>query len=64
MNIFDGDELLTDKQLAKLLNKSVKTIQNQRGCGTGFPYIKLPGGGVRTRRSVVERILGENSCDR
>ncbi|MDX3354166.1 hypothetical protein PV703_12800 [Streptomyces sp. ME01-24h] len=36
---------------------SVGTLANQRSLGIGIPYVKLPSGVVRYRRSDVERYL-------
>ncbi len=51
-------ELLTEPQLAKELQVSVKTLQNQRWQKTGVPYLKI-GRTVRYRREDVNTYLNQ-----
>ncbi len=50
--------LLTEAQVAKTLQVSVKTLQNQRWQKVGIPYLKI-GRTVRYRRVDVETFLNQ-----
>jgi len=47
---------LTEGELAKRLKVSVRTLQNQRGCGKGIPFVKI-GRSVRYELTAVEDYL-------
>lgn len=40
-NLVIGEVLLTEHDLARRQNRSVKTIRNQRVLGNGIPFIKI-----------------------
>lgn len=48
----NADLLLTERDVARRQNLSVRTLQNRRGAGGGIPYLKL-GRSVRYRLSDV-----------
>ena len=48
--------LLDEKQLAKIINRSVRTLRNDRCQGRGLPYVKI-GGSIRYSLADVERYL-------
>ena len=50
--------LLTERQLAEMLNISVRTLQTDRQRGGGIPYFKI-GRSVRYNRETVENYLAQ-----
>lgn len=50
--------LLTELELANLLQVSVKTLQGQRWQKVGIPYLKI-GRAVRYRREDIESYLNQ-----
>ena len=50
------DELLTDRQVAKIVKRSQSTLQKDRVAGTGIPFVRL-GRLVRYRPSDVSAFL-------
>jgi hypothetical protein len=50
-------ELVTDKELAKVLKRSVQALRNDRCHGKGFPYIKTGRGFVRYDLDEIKEIL-------
>ncbi|MGH8897532.1 MAG: helix-turn-helix transcriptional regulator [Egibacteraceae bacterium] len=56
-----GEEYLTVKQLAELLQVPVSTIYRWRHLGEGPRGIRVSGRHVRYRRSEVEAFLGERT---
>ncbi len=56
-----GDELLTVKQLAELLQVPVATIYRWRHLGEGPRGIRISGRHVRYRRGDVEAFLSEHA---
>lgn len=50
--------LLTEQNVAELLQVSVKTLQGQRWMKIGIPYLKI-GRSVRYRQEDVERYLDQ-----
>ena len=57
------EELLSTKQVAKILGLQPKTLSNARSSGVGItiPFLKLGGGVVRYKRSELESYLDANS---
>jgi len=53
---YDPLQLLTQKETAKLLSISTKTLEAWRREGKGPPSIKV-GGAIRYRRSDLERYI-------
>jgi excisionase family DNA binding protein len=53
----DPEELLTLDQVAAELKISREALYRWRRRGTGPPSIRLPGGGVRIRRSALQQWL-------
>lgn len=51
--------LMTETQLANLLNTSIRTLQSQRQRGNGIPFIKL-GKSVRYDLDTVREYLNDN----
>ena len=51
--------LLTEQNVAELLQISVKTLQGQRWMKVGIPYLKI-GRSVRYRPEDVERYLTDS----
>lgn len=49
--------LMTEQQLAGFLNVSVRTLQDQRCQGIGFPYIKLGPGKNASVRYYMPHVL-------
>lgn len=61
VNIHDnitGEPLLTELDLARRQNRSVKTIRNQRVAGTGVRFLKL---GRLVRYRLADAIAWENA---
>lgn len=58
----DGCHYLTEKQLARRLNMSVKWCQKQRLVGGGVPFTKFGTGAVRYAISDIEEY--EKRCRR
>ena len=54
------EELLTERDLAVLTIKSVRTLQGARSRGDGVPFVKL-GSHVRYRMADVLRHFEENT---
>jgi predicted DNA-binding transcriptional regulator AlpA len=53
----------TPEEVAEYLQRSEKTLRNWRATGTGPPYIKVAGGGVRYRWPDVEKWLSGQRID-
>ncbi len=56
----EPEALYTEKDLAKLLQLSVKCLQAQRYRGDGIPFIKI-NRAVRYRGSDIEEYLSQNT---
>ena len=54
------EELLTERDLAVLTRKSVRTLQGARSRGDGVPYVKI-GGHVRYRMADIQRYLDDHT---
>lgn len=52
-----GEELMTEQQLARLLNVSLSTVKRLRASGEGPPAIKVGRRAIRYRREDVEEWL-------
>ncbi len=55
------DELLTETEVSNKIRYSVSTIQKWRCAGLHLPFVKTPGGGVRYRRSDLEKWIERNT---
>lgn len=54
------DKLLSEKEVAKLINMSLSFLQHDRQRGGGIPYVKI-GNSVRYRRTDVDAYIAGNS---
>lgn len=54
-----ADALITTKQLAMWLARSESHLEVCRSRGRGFPYVRLPDGGVRYRVGTIRIKLAE-----
>lgn len=54
------ENLLTERQAAKILNMSISTLQTHRSKGIGAPFVKLPTKAVRYERSALDKYISEN----
>lgn len=54
-----ADALITTKQLALWLGRSESHLEVCRSRGRGFPYVRLPDGGVRYRVGTIRTKLAE-----
>ena len=55
-------EMLNEKQVAKLVNLSLQTLRNYRAAKKLFPYVKL-GRSVRYPADEVARVVRENQIE-
>lgn len=53
---FHYDELMTPGEVAHTMRVDPKTVSRWAAAGK-FPYIKTPGGHLRVKRTVVNRLL-------
>lgn len=51
------DALLTTRELAHWLGRSESNLEVCRSRGRGFPYVRLPDGGIRYRVGTIREIL-------
>lgn len=55
-----SDKLLSEKEVARLINMSLSFLQHDRQRGGGIPFIKI-GATVRYRKSDVDAYLSRQS---
>ena len=51
------DALITTRELAQWLGRTSGHLEVCRSQGRGFPFVRLPDGGIRYRVGVVRRLL-------
>jgi predicted DNA-binding transcriptional regulator AlpA len=57
------NELLTERQVAQLLQIKAATLRKWRWEGRGPSYLKLAGSAVRYRRRDVDRFIAETAVE-
>lgn len=55
-------QLLTSKELAKILNVTTKTLERWRGTGEGPLFIRISASNVRYRSQDVEAFIKARIC--
>jgi hypothetical protein len=57
--LLPDDALISTAQLAQWLGRTVGHLEVCRSQGRGFPFVRLPDGGIRYRVGVIRRMLAE-----